>query len=828
MKQNLASSVRFILLLFLNIECLKEQSPPGKPEVLKCRSPEMETFTCWWKPGSDSGLPTNYTLLYNKEGKEQIYECPDYRTAGPNSCYFDKKHTNLWTSYNISVKATNEVGSNISNPHYMDVTSIVQPDPPVNLSLQVIQSAGILYLSAKWSPPPLVDVRSGWLILHYELRLKSEEREEWETIFVGQQAHYKVFKLHPGLKYIVQVHCMLDHGKWSEWSSESYIQIPNGQPPGRPELLRCRSPEKETFTCWWKPGSDGGLPTNYTLFYSKEGDKSINECPDYRTAGPNSCYFDKKHTSLWAIYNITIKANNKMGSNISEPQYVDVTYIVQPDPPVNLSLEVKKQVDGKPYLLLQWYPPPLADVKSGWLTLEYKLRLKPEEGDEWETIFVGQQTQYKLFSLNPGKKYIAQVHCKPDHGEWSEWSSESYIQIPSDIELKDVLVWIFVAVLSSVSCLIIIWTVALKGFSMVACILPPVPGPKIKGLDTYLLETGKSDEFLSALGCQDFPPTSDCEDLLVEFLEVDDSEDQQLMPSHEKGRPSKNMKSTHKETDSDSGRGSCDSPFLLSERSREPRIPPSAFQTPDISEISENNGRKNSCKIQSTDLKGKIPYFSIGGTKLSTWPEAQLPNNQTPKCSYHNITDVCKIALGTMNVTVTSILGGNEENQQSQYSKPTETISEEKLDKQGEVESLHSKADQDRMQLLPNEKSPFLSAKLMDYVEIHKVNQDGTLAVLPKQKENSGKTENCTVPGTSKEYAKVSRVVDNSILVIIPVSRVQPTPMFQEPPKESVQELQQSQTEKNMSYCFTTPSECKIDTGGLDYLDPTSFMCSFN
>ncbi|XP_050799743.1 prolactin receptor isoform X4 [Gopherus flavomarginatus] len=228
MKQNLASSVRFILLLFLNVECLNEQSPPGKPEVLKCRSPEMETFTCWWKPGSDSGLPTNYTLLYNKEGKEQIYECPDYRTAGPNTCYFDKKHTHLWTSYNISVKATNEVGSNISNPHYVDVTSIVQPDPPVNLSLQVIQSAGILYLWAKWSPPPLVDVRSGWLILHYELRLKSEEREEWETIFVGQQAHYKVFKLHPGLKYIVQVHCMLDHGKWSEWSSESYIQIPNG------------------------------------------------------------------------------------------------------------------------------------------------------------------------------------------------------------------------------------------------------------------------------------------------------------------------------------------------------------------------------------------------------------------------------------------------------------------------------------------------------------------------------------------------------------------------------------------------------------------------
>uniref|UniRef100_A0A7M4FDY2 Prolactin receptor n=1 Tax=Crocodylus porosus TaxID=8502 RepID=A0A7M4FDY2_CROPO len=200
--------------------------------------------------------------------------------------------------------------------------------------------------------------------------------------------------------------------------------------PGKPEIMRCRSPEKETFTCWWKPGSDGGLPTNYTLNYYKEGEELINECPDYRTAGPNSCYFDKKHTSLWTIYNITIKATNRMGSSISDPHYVDVTYIVQPDPPMNVIPAVGIQ-DGKTYLLVKWSPPPLADVRSGWLTLIYELRLKTE-GEEWETFLVGQQTQYKIFSLNPGNKYIVQVHCKPDHhGAWSEWSQEKYIQLPS-------------------------------------------------------------------------------------------------------------------------------------------------------------------------------------------------------------------------------------------------------------------------------------------------------------------------------------------------------------------------------------------------------------
>lgn len=280
----------------------------------------------------------------------------------------------------------------------------------------------------------------------------------------------------------------------------------NGQsPPGKPEMVKCRSPDKETFTCWWKPGTDGGLPTNYSLTYQREGDDTLYECPDYITSGPNSCFFSKQYTSIWKMYVITVNATNQMGSSASDPLYVDVIYVVEPEPPRNLTLEVKRPKDKKPYLWIKWSPPPVIDVRTGWFTMEYEVRLKPREADEWEVHFAGQQTYFKIFSLNPGHRYLVQTRCKPDHGYWSRWGLENSIDIPSDFPVKDTTVWIFVAVLSAVICLIMVLAVALKGYSMMTCIFPPVPGPKIKGFETHLLEIGspikhKVEQFLTLPG----------------------------------------------------------------------------------------------------------------------------------------------------------------------------------------------------------------------------------------------------------------------------------------------------------------------------------------
>nr|XP_028605036.1 prolactin receptor [Podarcis muralis] len=825
LRLEMSPSGALILLLALNTWLVNGQSLPGKPTVRSCRTSGNETFTCWWKADSDGGLPTNYTLLYSTEGGKHAFECPDYTTGGPSSCYFDKSVTRLWKTYNITVKATNGMGSNVSDPHYVDLQTLAKVGPPTDLSLEVKQLKERTYVWAKWWPPRSVDDGTRQQICNYELRLRPTGEKEWETRFVGEQTQYEISQLHPAVKYTFQVRCITEHSERSEWSPETYLQLHSGQPPGKPELIRCRSPEKETFTCWWKPSSDGGLPSNYTLFYNKEGDKAYYECPDYTTAGPNSCHFDKKHTSLWMTYNFTITETNEMGSISSQPYYVDVANIVQPDPPENLSLEFEKKVYGK-YLLLNWSPPSLGDIRSGWLTLEYELHIKPEGGQEWEKIFVGQRTTYKMFSVNPGERYVAKVRCRSDHGTWSDWSPESFIKLRKEFRLKDMLVWIFVAFLSFVVCLIMIWTLALKKINMVACLLPPVPGPKIKGFDAQLLEAGKTEELLSALGCQGFPPTPGYEDLLVEFLEIDDSEDQQLMPSTEKSHPNKNVKLAHQETDSDSGRGSCESPSLLTEKRKEAQNPLLELKTPDTYGV-QNAHRNSMQESPKGGAEGQLPWINSGEPRPSTWCGGQLPSCQTSKCSYHDTVDVCKRAVSAMNI---NRKGSEEGKGCSQYPELIETLGKRKPAKLEKAADLLSNAQhgQAGLWLLPPERPPFSSTKPADYVEVHKVNHDGALAVLPKQKETVGKKEMPFVPGDTNEYTKVSTVVSNHILVLFPDPKAEALPSFQEPLKELAQSCQQSQAELNFSYCLTGPSTCKVQTGGLDYMDPNNFMCPFN
>ncbi|KAK0133302.1 prolactin receptor [Merluccius polli] len=351
-------------------------------------------------------------------------------------------------------------------------------------------------------------------------------------------------------------------------------------PPGKPTLTSCLSRDKETFTCWWKPSEeeeeddDDGLQTatSYSLYYRKENSDVAYECPDYRSAGGNSCYFNKNNTSIWVNYNITVVASNARGSSASEPVVVDVAYIGEgprPHTPENVTVSTLEDKEGT-FFRVSWEPPRKADTRSGWITLVYELRATLD-GAEWEEHYAGQQKMFNMFGLRPGGVYLVQVRCKPIHGFWSEWSPPVNVTAPDAVpQVRST--WLLVAVFSALAFLVLTFILNVKSSRVKRCLFPPVPGPKIRGLDIQLLKNGRSEDVLSALAVPGFPPAAarncDYENLLV-YLEVGGPEEQELTltaaaaaaaaegPKSSQGAPP---------SDSDSGRGSCDSRTLLMEK----------------------------------------------------------------------------------------------------------------------------------------------------------------------------------------------------------------------------------------------------------------------
>ncbi|XP_029942357.1 inactive dual specificity phosphatase 27 [Salarias fasciatus] len=260
----------------------------------------------------------------------------------------------------------------------------------------------------------------------------------------------------------------------------------------KPDIYYCRSPNMEDFTCWWHPLDNltAGEEATYVLTYSKEKGR-VQECPDYVSAGPNSCHFDSSHTSIWKIYCLNVTAVTSRGNYTSRQHCLDVADIVQTEAPVNLTYQLTAAGgdEAGQSVLLSWKYPVPSHLQYGWITLEYELQYsRVTEPDNWKVKHPLREPHFQLLGL-PFGEYAVRVRCRSrNHGLWSKWSSTLSMSIPAKPPAGKLLLLILATGVSVVVLLVITFGVIPQSSRIKEYFLPPIPKPRIIGVDPLLLK----------------------------------------------------------------------------------------------------------------------------------------------------------------------------------------------------------------------------------------------------------------------------------------------------------------------------------------------------
>ncbi|XP_070711946.1 prolactin receptor-like [Pempheris klunzingeri] len=269
-------------------------------------------------------------------------------------------------------------------------------------------------------------------------------------------------------------------------------------PTTRPHIYHCRSPNMEDFTCWWHPLDNltDGEPVTYVLSYSKDKGPR-QECPDYVTAGANSCHFDSSHTSIWKIYCMNVTVVTARRNYTSQEHCLDVAEIVQTEAPVNLTY-VLTDAGGDEMghnALLSWTYPVPSDLQYGWITLVYELQYRRvTEPDNWKVKHRLREPHVELLGLPVGD-FVVQVRCRSHNsGLWSKWSDTLTMSIPARPPAGKLLLRILVSGVGVAALLVIAFGVIPQSKRIKDYFLPPIPKPRIIGIDPLLLKKGNLDE----------------------------------------------------------------------------------------------------------------------------------------------------------------------------------------------------------------------------------------------------------------------------------------------------------------------------------------------
>ncbi|CAN9504779.1 unnamed protein product [Ophioblennius macclurei] len=355
-----------------------------------------------------------------------------------------------------------------------------------------------------------------------------------------------------------------------------------------PHLTRCVSANMETFRCSWNAGTFQNLsqPGDLRLFFINmkappSPPSNWSECPHYSTERPNECFFSEMYTTVFTNYRLKLLSRD-LQTQYDETRLL-VEEIVQPDPPINLNWTLLNfSLTGLHYdVMVSWQPPKSADVKMGWMTLLYEVQYRDVSSELWQTIDDGllKSTHRSLFGLQTNVNYEVRVRCKKLAGKrFGEFSDSVFIYVQSNVPRFPMVALLIFGAFCLVAILMVI--VISQQDKLMVILLPPVPGPKIEGIDSELLKKGKLRKLTSILGAPpDLRPELYNNDPWVEFIDLDIEEHSDRLTDldtdclMDRSLPSNCSPLSLGFRDDDSGRASCCDPDLPSESEASPFHP---------------------------------------------------------------------------------------------------------------------------------------------------------------------------------------------------------------------------------------------------------------
>ncbi|XP_058245427.1 growth hormone receptor a isoform X2 [Hemibagrus wyckioides] len=340
-------------------------------------------------------------------------------------------------------------------------------------------------------------------------------------------------------------------------------------PPVLPHLIGCRSSELVTFRCWWNSGTFSNLsePGALAFFFQTKTitPSEWQECPEYTPYVQNECYFSRQFTRIWTTYCVQLRSATLRHNITYDQQCFTVENIVFPDPPVGLNwtlLNISRS--GLNFdIMVRWAPPPSAEVHTGWMSLKYEVHYRVQNSSHWDKLDLESGTQQSIYGLHTGKHYEVRVRCTMSaFKNFGDFSDSVFVLVPSTLSQEPKFPTKLLLIAGVIVLLIFLILILLSQQQrLMVILLPPVPAPKIKGIDPELLKKGKLDELNTLLSGQNiYKPDSYLDDSWVEFIQIDLDEVAEKNESSDKQRllgPSRHgstrcLGSTHK-GDDDSG-----------------------------------------------------------------------------------------------------------------------------------------------------------------------------------------------------------------------------------------------------------------------------------